>query len=80
MKYEKNMNKRIRELAEHAHEYALEVYDQRIATEGQGNVLFYQIRDDKYAELIVKECMSNLYLNGYDDAMIQIQKHFGVEE
>ena len=74
------MNKRIRELAEHAHEYALEVYDQRIATEGQGNVLFYQIRDDKYAELIVKECMSNLYLNGYDDAMIQIQKHFGVEE
>jgi hypothetical protein len=34
----------------------------------------------KFAELIVKECMSNLYLNGYDDAMIQIQKHFGVEE
>jgi hypothetical protein len=34
----------------------------------------------KFAELIVRECMSNLYLNGYDDAMIQIQKHFGVEE
>jgi hypothetical protein len=33
----------------------------------------------KFAELIVKECMSNLYLNGYDDAMIQIQTHFGVE-
>jgi hypothetical protein len=32
------------------------------------------------AELIVRECMSNLYLNGYDDAVIQIQKHFGVEE
>jgi len=35
---------------------------------------------EKFAELIIRECMSNLYLNGYDDAMIQIQKHFGVEE
>lgn len=34
----------------------------------------------KFAELIVKECMTNLYLNGYDDAVLQIQKHFGVEE
>ena len=36
--------------------------------------------DALFAELIVKECMSNLYLNGYDDAMIQVQRHFGVEE
>jgi hypothetical protein len=35
---------------------------------------------EKFAELIVRECMTNLYLNGYDDAVIQIQKHFGVEE
>jgi len=35
---------------------------------------------EKFAELIVRECMSNLYLNGYDDAMIQIQRHFGVGE
>ena len=34
----------------------------------------------RFAELIVRECMTNLYLNGYDDAVIQIQKHFGVEE
>lgn len=34
----------------------------------------------KFAELIVGECMSNLYLHGYDDAMIQIKQHFGVEE
>ena len=33
----------------------------------------------KFAELVVRECMSNLYLNGYDDAVMQIQKHFGVE-
>jgi hypothetical protein len=37
-------------------------------------------RANKLVELIIKECMTNLYLNGYDDAMIQIQKHFGVEE
>ena len=35
---------------------------------------------EKYADLIIRECMSNLYLNGYDDAMIQIQRHFGVGE
>ena len=34
---------------------------------------------EKFAELIVKECMANLYVNGYDDAMIQIQNHFGVD-
>ena len=33
----------------------------------------------RFAELIVRECMSNLYLNGYDDAMIHIKQHFGVE-
>ena len=37
-------------------------------------------RANKLVELIIKECTTNLYLNGYDDAMIQIQKHFGVEE
>ena len=34
---------------------------------------------EKFAELIIRECMSNLYLNGYDDAVMQIKKHFGVE-
>ena len=35
---------------------------------------------EKFAELIVRECMSNLYLHGYDDARTQIKQHFGVEE
>ena len=51
------MNPRIRTFANQAHEYALGVYDQRIATEGQANVLFYQIRDDRFAQLIVQECI-----------------------
>jgi hypothetical protein len=49
-------------------------------TAAQRDDLWAQSRYEKFAELIVAECMSNLYLNGYDDAMIQIQKHFGVEE
>ena len=32
-----------------------------------------------FAELIVAECMNNLYLHGYDDARTQIKQHFGVE-
>ena len=35
---------------------------------------------EKFAELVVKECMSNLHLHGYDDAMNRIKEHFGVEE
>ena len=35
---------------------------------------------ERFAELIVRECMSKLYLNGYDDAMIQLQKDFGLSE
>ena len=34
---------------------------------------------DKLVELIVRECMSNLYINGYDDAMDQIKEHFGIK-
>ena len=58
------MNERIKQLAEQCHHRYSE----------------HNIDLEKFAELIVQECMSNLYLNGYDDAMIQIQKHFGVEE
>ena len=34
----------------------------------------------KFAELLVQDCIDNLYLNGYDDAMMQIKEHFGVEQ
>ena len=85
------MNERIRALANQAHEYALGMYDTRIATEGQSNVLFYQIRDDKFAELIVRECVDLCNKeaefagsNGRKDASASncadtIKQHFGVE-
>ena len=34
---------------------------------------------DQLANLIVRECMYNLYINGYDDAMNQIKQDFGIE-
>jgi hypothetical protein len=34
---------------------------------------------DQLADLIVRECMYNLYLNGYDDAINQIKQDFGIE-
>ena len=36
-------------------------------------------RIDQLANLIVRECMYNLYINGYDDAMNQIKQDFGIE-
>ena len=35
---------------------------------------------ERFSELIVRECMSNLHLHGYDDAMNQIKEHFGIEQ
>ena len=61
------MHKRIRELAEQA-----EFSEKDLHIQGDN----FQ----KFAELIVGECMSNLYLHGYDDARQQIKQHFGVEE
>lgn len=34
---------------------------------------------DHLADLIVRECMHNLHLNGYDDAMNQLQQDFGIK-
>jgi len=73
------MNQQIRQLAlqagmvkileEHAHEYGNGTFE---------NTPYPEL--EKFAELIVRECMSNLYLNGYDDAMMQIKEHFEIKE
>ena len=64
------MNERIKELAEQA-------WDATAVSPDFGHPVSFA---EKFAELIVRECITNLYLNGYDNAMIQIQKHFGVKE
>ena len=69
------MNEKISTLAKQANEMA-----RALEPDLREVVRYNHIRDQKFAELIVKECMSNLYLHGYDDARTQIKQHFGVEE
>ena len=63
------MKERIQELIEQATTYIEPTF-----SSGEGWIF----DKHRFAELIVRECMSKLYLNGYDDAMIQLQKDFGL--
>ena len=51
-----------------------------ITVNGQTRYALAEEFEQRFAELIVQECISNLYRNGYDNAIIHTQKHFGVEE
>ena len=66
------MNERIRELINEATSF------KEGDTEGKYDIEVFD--KEKFAELIIQECMSNLYLHGYDDARAQIKEHFGVKE
>ena len=70
------MNERIRDLKEQALVWAVETLDPDALNDNEWGVAI----DEKFAQLIVQECMSELYLHGYDDARTQIKQHFGVEE
>jgi len=68
------MNQRIQQLAEQAG-----------ISLSQKDYSYYWVESaediEKFAELIVRECMSNLYLHGYDDAAKCLQDiHFGIED
>jgi hypothetical protein len=64
------MNERIKEFEKQS---GLDIYGLGAKT------VRWEASIEKFAELIVRECMSNLHLHGYDDAMNQIKQHFGVE-
>ena len=71
------MNERIKELAEQADDYA----DNKIQMPGEYHPDWHDIRDEKFAELIVAECIdvvgkATASPNGYQALM----KHFGIEE
>jgi len=74
------MNERIRKLAEQAKKYALDAMI-KITDKEQALKVYSASYDTKFAELIVRECMSNLYLHGYDDAAKCLQDIlFGIED
>ena len=81
------MNEQIKLLAEQADEYA----DNKIQMPGEYHPDWHDTRDEKFAELIVRQCAaitSNTNLedvDGGDSAVLgaareQILKHFGIEE
>ena len=80
------MNERIRELAEQARDYVADAIEL-----GFPQDQIDDIRDEKFAELIVRECanhcdllldhkISSEWSRGTHDCSRAIKKHFGVEE
>jgi len=84
------MNERIRELARQAREYA----NSKEPYEKIKNKAWIDVYDEKFAELIVRECIDTIvrdtanypgegmmaYYQGVQDAGKSIKQHFGVEE
>lgn len=68
--HEHTMNEQLNKLHEQALSYANDASTARFK---------YMTYTDKFAKLIVQECISNLELNGYDDAITVIEQHFGIK-
>jgi hypothetical protein len=82
------MNERIRELAEQAWDDTREKVGSFVDDGGEIDFTFFHAYDQKFAELIVRECAKFMDENsGYDDSNNawhpepeDMLKHFGVEE
>ena len=74
------MNTLIYKLADQAHKESYVVYLQRQEAEGPANVIFYDIFNEKFAELIVRECCQKLENDGMVEVAMEMKQHFGVEE
>jgi hypothetical protein len=79
------MNERIHELAKQAGDYVNEVYTPpvRSKTPGKiwedGHVDWYTQFNEKFAELIVRECAQKLENDGMVEVAMEIKQHFEVE-
>lgn len=86
------MNERIQDLADKAHAETYELYLDRLSKEFAGNVIFYNMFNQKFAELIIHEVIREIehqvFWNGIDTvnnpqwykAIDRAKRHFGVEE
>jgi len=76
---ETEMNERIQQLAEQADNFA----DDKIKMPGEYHPDWHDVRDEKFAELIVRECVSVCENSNYEFGTIftkMIKQHFGVAE
>lgn len=74
------MNERVQELAEYAWEYTTEQTDGWINESGEVNWDFLHEYDNKFAEMIVRECAKRLGELGNPELGKGLMKHFGVTE
>ena len=80
-RFHNNHSSLIHRLADQAHQETNELYYQRLKTEHPAEVIFYDMFNQRFAELIVKECADQFKLS-YTDEQYQrridktILKHF----
>ena len=70
------MNERIKLLAEQATEHDYTTWD----SYNQKELVYYKFNQEKFAELIVRECAKRSEELGQPEIGLGILKHFGVEE
>ena len=66
------MNERIKELAKQAEEYADIEYN-------ASDLDWYELKEEKFAELIVRECADVVYSRSGHATPQDLYEHFGVE-
>ncbi len=74
----------IKALADRAHQESVALYYKRMETEHPSQVIFYDIFNRKFAELIVRECAKvagDFEYARLHDSLVEdkILEHFGVE-
>jgi len=78
LRYYRNQSTLIARLADQAHEEMSVRYEERMKTEYPGDVIFYDMFNQRFAELIVKEC-ADIALREDHDPYECIKSHFGVK-
>ena len=78
LRYYRNQSTLIAKLADQAHEEMTVRYEERMKTEYPGDVIFYDMFNQRFAELIVKEC-ADIALREDHDTYECIKSHFGVK-
>ena len=73
------MNERIKELAGKANIHFSRIGILDGDPNGSARLVGYS-KIEKFAELIVRDCVNTLYQHGWTDAANDMKEHFGVEE
>lgn len=84
LRYYRNQSTLTATLADRAHEEMVMKYNERMKTEYPGDVIFYDMFNQRFAELIVQECCDKFVDMQHQFhpsiCAYEIKKHFGVEE